>query len=278
MSTAQIPKVRLGELLIREGLLREEQLQQALARQKQTGRRLGAVLQDLGFVTDEAIARLLAAQLKFPYFTAALENVDVKTARKLSELQVRKLRAMPVGHVGDRIRVAVVDPTDWQSVDELPRLLKAEIDIEVISESGLHALIDRVYSNNENIQGLAKKLSEELKSSEGDAVDFGALGLQAGAEDAPVVKLLPAQGPFVRFFVPVSELSQWAVGTPVQVECTSCTPDLQATVSFIASAPEFTPPVIYSESRSEDLVFRIEAALAQPSALAPGLPVRVRRL
>lgn len=93
---------------------------------------------------------------------------------------------------------------------------------------------------------------------------------------APVVKLLPAQGPFVRFFVPVSELSQWAVGTPVQVECTSCPPDLQATVSFIASAPEFTPPVIYSESRSEDLVFRIEAALAQPSALAPGLPVRVR--
>ncbi|MBL8359925.1 MAG: Flp pilus assembly complex ATPase component TadA [Rubrivivax sp.] len=190
MSTAQIPKIRLGELLIREGLLREEQLQQALTRQKQTGRRLGAVLQDLGFVTDEGIARLLAAQLKFPYFTAVLENVDVRAARKLSELQVRKLRAMPVGQTGDRIRVAVVDPTDWQSVDELPRLLKAEIDIEVIAESGLHALIDRVYSNNENIQGLAKKLSEELKSSEGDAVDFGALGLQAGAEDAPVVKLL----------------------------------------------------------------------------------------
>lgn len=194
MSTAQIPKIRLGELLIRERLLREEQLQQALARQKQTGRRLGAVLQDLGFVTDEAIARLLAAQLKFPYFTAVLENVDMRAARKLSELQVRKLRAMPVGLAQgstDRIRVAVVDPTDWQSVDELPRLLKAEIDIEVIAESGLHALIDRVYSgNNENIQGLAKKLSEELKSSEGDAVDFGALGLQAGAEDAPVVKLL----------------------------------------------------------------------------------------
>ena len=185
-----VPKLRLGELLINEGKLTDAQLQQALVRQKQTGRRLGAVLQDLGFVTDEVIARLLASQLKFPYFTPDSDNVDSAVARRLTELQVRKLRALPVGLRNDAVRVAVVDPTDWQSVDELPRLLKAPIDLEVITESGLLALVDRLYSNDENIQGLAKKLSEELKSSEGEAVDFTALGLQAGAEDAPVVRLL----------------------------------------------------------------------------------------
>ncbi|MFN7726607.1 MAG: GspE/PulE family protein [Rubrivivax sp.] len=185
-----IPKLRLGELLIREGKLSDAQLQQALQRQKQTGRRLGAVLQDLGFVTDETIARLLAAQLKFPYFQADLDNVDLQVARRLSELQVRKLRALPVGQLGGSLRVAVVDPTDWHSVDELPRLLKAPIELEVITESGLLGLLDRLYSNDENIQGLAKKLSEELRSNEGEGVDFSALGLQAGAEDAPVVRLL----------------------------------------------------------------------------------------
>jgi MSHA biogenesis protein MshE len=185
-----VPKVRLGELLIREGRLTDDQLQQALARQKQTGRRLGAVLQDLGFVTDDIIARVLAAQLRFPCFDAQADAVDVAVARRLSELQVRKLRALPVGMAGDHVRVAVVDPTDWQSVDELPRLLRAAIDIEVIAESGLHGLIDRIYSSNENIQGLARKLSEELRSTEGSAVDFQALGLQAGTEDAPVVRLL----------------------------------------------------------------------------------------
>jgi MSHA biogenesis protein MshE len=185
-----VPKIRLGELLIREGRLNEAQLQQALARQKQTGRRLGAVLQDLGFVTDEVIARLLAAQLRMPYFEPMLEHVDTAVARRLTELQVRKYRALPVGMAGDRVRVAVVDPTDWQSVDELPRLLRGAIDIEVIPDSGLQALIDGIYSNNDNIQGLAKKLSEELRSSDGDAIDFQALTLQAGAEDAPVVKLL----------------------------------------------------------------------------------------
>jgi MSHA biogenesis protein MshE len=189
-----LPKLRLGDMLVREKRLTEEQLQQALARQKQTGRRLGAVLQDLGFVTDDVIARLLSSQLKMPFFEPNLEKVDLKAARRLTELQVRKLRALPVGLVGDRVRVAVVDPTDWQSIDGLPRLLGATIEFEIIPETGLHALIDRIYSTggsaNENIAGLARQLSEELRSNEVDAVDFGALGLQAGAEDAPIVKLL----------------------------------------------------------------------------------------
>ncbi len=185
-----IPKIRLGELLIRERQLSPEQLQLALVRQKQTGRRLGAVLQDMGFVSDETIARLLAAQLKFPFFEPRLENVDLTVARRLTELQVRKLRVLPVGDYGDRVRVAVVDPTDWASIDELPRLLRGTIDIELIPESGLLALIDRIYSTKDNIHGLAKKLSEELRSNDVDAVDFGALGAQVGTEDAPVVKLL----------------------------------------------------------------------------------------
>ena len=189
-----VPKLRLGDMLVREGRLTEAQLQQALVRQKQTGRRLGAVLQDLGFVTDDVIARLLSSQLKMPFFEPHLEKVDLKAARRLTELQVRKLRALPVGLVGDRVRVAVVDPTDWQSIDGLPRLLGATIEIEIIPETGLHALIDRIYSSsgsaNESIEGLARQLSEELRSNEVEGVDFGALGLQAGAEDAPIVKLL----------------------------------------------------------------------------------------
>lgn len=94
---------------------------------------------------------------------------------------------------------------------------------------------------------------------------------------APVLKLLPEQGPYVRFYVPVAELSQWQPGQAVAVSCSLCAPGLQAQVRYIAPAPEYTPPVIYSESRSEDLVFRVEAAFAQPTTLAPGLPVTVRR-
>lgn len=94
---------------------------------------------------------------------------------------------------------------------------------------------------------------------------------------APVLKLLPTQGPFVRFFVPLSELSQWQPGQSVSVSCPGCPDGLQAQVRFIADAPEYTPPVIYSEARADDLVYRVEAAFDTPSPLAPGLPVAVRR-
>lgn len=94
---------------------------------------------------------------------------------------------------------------------------------------------------------------------------------------APVVKLLPDQGPFVRFFVPLAELSQWTPGTTIRVECEGCEATLTARVEFIAAAPEYTPPIIFSESRNEDLVYRVEARFDAPTRLAPGMPVRVRR-
>ena len=94
---------------------------------------------------------------------------------------------------------------------------------------------------------------------------------------APVIKLLPEQGPFVRFFVPVAELSQWAPGTVIAVDCTGCAAAQAARVEFIGAAPEYTPPIIFSESRNEDLVYRVEARFEVPTLLVPGLPVKVRR-
>lgn len=92
---------------------------------------------------------------------------------------------------------------------------------------------------------------------------------------APVVKLLPEQGPFVRFFVPLQELSLWRLGADVAISCAACPTGIEGKLSFIAAAPEYTPPLIFSESRSDDLMVRLEAKLTQPSLLAPGLPVTV---
>lgn len=185
-----IPKLRLGELLREAGKLDDTQLKNALDRQRQTGRRLGTVLKDLGYVSDEDIAHILARQLKFPYFSARLENVDVAVARRFTELQVRKLRALPVGRDGARWRVAIADPMDWQAVDELPKLLGGEVDLEIVPESGLMALLDRIYNGNDNLQGLAREASEDLRASQSEGIDFSILGLQATAEDAPIVRLL----------------------------------------------------------------------------------------
>ncbi|MBL8328673.1 MAG: Flp pilus assembly complex ATPase component TadA [Rubrivivax sp.] len=185
-----IPKLRLGELLLQAGKLDEAQLKNALDRQKQTGRRLGTVLKDLGYASDEDIARILARQLKLPYFAPLIENVDAAVARRFTEVQVRKLKCMPVGQQGGRLRVVVADPMDWQAVDDLPRLLGGEVDLEIIPEAGLLALVDRLFNGEQNLKGLARQASDDLRSTQAEGIDFTALGLQAGAEDAPIVRLL----------------------------------------------------------------------------------------
>jgi HlyD family secretion protein len=95
----------------------------------------------------------------------------------------------------------------------------------------------------------------------------------------PVVELLPPQNVLIRFFVPETELASLHVGDHLTLSCDSCAPDLGATITFIAPQPEYTPPVIYSESNREKLVYLVEAhpPLAQAMQLKPGQPVDVRR-
>jgi HlyD family secretion protein len=95
----------------------------------------------------------------------------------------------------------------------------------------------------------------------------------------PVVQLLPPQNVLVRFFVPEAQLATIHTGDRLRIGCDGCAADLTASVTFIAPQPEYTPPVIYSESNREKLVFLIEAhpPIGQAMQLKPGQPVDVRR-
>lgn len=91
---------------------------------------------------------------------------------------------------------------------------------------------------------------------------------------APFVSILPAGALTARFFVPEVERSALAVGQVVSVDCDSCAP-LTATVTHLASAPQTTPPVIYSREERSRLVYLAEARLDSPGTLRPGQPVTV---
>jgi HlyD family secretion protein len=95
----------------------------------------------------------------------------------------------------------------------------------------------------------------------------------------PVVELLPPKNVLVRFFVPETELASLHAGDHIAIGCDGCAADLAATITFIAPHPEYTPPVIYSESNREKLVYLVEAhpSLDQAVQLKPGQPVDVRR-
>lgn len=92
----------------------------------------------------------------------------------------------------------------------------------------------------------------------------------------PVVRLLPPGNLKVRFFLPEPELGRVNVGDLVSVRCDGCPRPLAARISFIAREAEFTPPVIYSLSARQKLVFMVEARPAAPDGLKVGQPVDVR--
>ncbi|MBU1365975.1 MAG: GspE/PulE family protein [Gammaproteobacteria bacterium] len=182
-------KVRLGDLLIQHGLLTDEQLKIALDEQKRTGRKLGRVFVESGFVTEEGISQALARQLQIPFIDLKNFTPKPELIKLLPEAPARRFRAMVLDQLPDgRLQVGLSDPTDLQAYDEITRLVKREIDLAVVAESQLLAMVDRVYHRGEQITGLAKELTAEL----GDIpIEFGdLLGLNPGAEDAPVVKLL----------------------------------------------------------------------------------------
>ncbi|MBI5435629.1 MAG: Flp pilus assembly complex ATPase component TadA [Nitrosomonadales bacterium] len=184
---ARPEKIRLGDLLVQQKLISQEQLKFALEEQKRSGRKLGRVLVDNAFVTEDNISEALAKQLNIPYINLKYYNVNLEIVRQLSESQARRFRTLALEERNGKLLVGMADPTDLFAFDELTRILKRDIDLAVVTEGQLLENIDRVYRRTEEISGLARELSNEL----GDTyIDFGAMGDTVGLEEAPVVKLL----------------------------------------------------------------------------------------
>ncbi len=91
----------------------------------------------------------------------------------------------------------------------------------------------------------------------------------------PVLSILPPGNMKLRFFVPEGELPKLKIGDDVRVACDGCTSDLTAKIYFIATAAEYTPPVIYSMEERAKLVFLIQARPNRPDSLRVGQPITV---
>jgi len=181
-------KVRLGELLVRQQLISEEQLDAALKRQRADGHKLGRTLVDAGFVSEEEICGALARQMRIPYINLKQFSFNAPLVHRLPEAQARRFRAIVLDETGGALRIGLADPTDLAAYDELTRLLKREINLAVVSETQLMSSIDRLYRKTDEISALSLELTAELAQTE---ADFGAaLGSDAALKDAPVVKLL----------------------------------------------------------------------------------------
>ncbi len=179
-------KLRLGDVLVQQKLISQEQLHQTLELQRSTGKKVGRLLIETGIITEELLANGLARQLRIPFVNLKTFPFRADVIKMLPESSARRFKALALEDKGDVLLVALADPLDLFAYDELTRILKRNIAIAAVPESQLAAAFDRLYRRTEEISGLARALEKDL----GDAVDFGELSASVGIEGAPVVRLL----------------------------------------------------------------------------------------
>lgn len=157
----------LGEVLIDQGLLTPEQLDEGLEEQKNNGGMLGKCLIKQGYITEERLVDVLAAQLDIQHVVLEHFTFDTKLLKTIPEEMVRQYTALPLYEHNGAITVAMADPSDLRILDYLKFKTGKEIEPVIASEKSILSAIERNYASN-----LAKmtELLEEASVNELDVV------------------------------------------------------------------------------------------------------------
>ena len=192
MATPQATTVRLGDLLVREGLVSKEQLDQALTEQKNTGARLGYCLVKLGFVQETEITKMLARQYRMPAVDLSRFEVDPKIVKLVPTDVAVKHMVLPLKRDGRTLTVAMADPTNMGVVDDLKFITRYDIFPVIAGEYTLKNAIEKYYEQTDaQLQNLLKDIEEEEDIEVVEEEEEEQAPVQV-SDDAPVVKLINA--------------------------------------------------------------------------------------
>ncbi len=187
MAVQQRKKIRLGDLLVEQKVITEEQLTTALSEQKKLGLKLGRTLIELRYIDEERLLDFLSRQFQIPYIDLRMYNYSAETVQKLPETYARRFRAIILNDKRDELLVGMADPTDIYALDEISSILKRPVSQAIVRESDLLRIIDTVYRKTSEISHLAEELGDELSQSD---VDLAQLVRSEEQTNAPVVRLL----------------------------------------------------------------------------------------
>jgi type IV pilus assembly protein PilB len=187
--------VPLGQMLVQDGILTDEQVAAALDRQRKTKERLGQVLIDMRLIDEEVLLKYLGAQFrKEPITRPELNALDLDVVKLIPEEVARQHRVIAAERNGRRLIVATADPLNVVAIDDLRRATGLEIDFRIGPGAAIQEAIDRTYRRMISTEGIDEALRQDLGLSVGvstaaeEAVDVKQLRTQA--DDPPVVKVV----------------------------------------------------------------------------------------
>lgn len=158
-------KKRLGDILISEGVITEEQLTEALEKQKELGKKLGATLVDLDMTTEDEIVSALQRQLNLDRIKLSEIRIPDDVLKLVREDILRKNVLIPFGFSIENmnvLRVAMADPLDIVAIDDLAILTSFQIEPVITTSRDIMAAIDRYFGNSEAMK-VAAKFAKERK-------------------------------------------------------------------------------------------------------------------
>lgn len=135
----------LGDMLVAANLIDEVQMQIALAEQKHSGRRFGSTLVELKFIDENVLAAFLSKQIDVPCISLLHIDIPKKVLRKMNRTTALDCKAVPVRIEGDRLEVAMVDPTDIENLDRVELACGMTVSPLIAPESSIATMIDRIY-------------------------------------------------------------------------------------------------------------------------------------
>ncbi len=187
--------VRLGEILVKENLISQDQLQKALEFQRSNGGKLGSCLTKLGFITDDDITGVLSRQYGVPSINLKYYEIDPNVIRLIPQDTALRYQVVPLSRVGSVLTIAMTDPTNVFAMDDVKFMTGFNVEPVVASEAAIAEAISRCYggaaSNGEELSNLMKEFSEddELELA-ADEAELDAAALEKAADEAPIIKLV----------------------------------------------------------------------------------------
>ena len=185
----------LGQMLVQDGILTDEQVSAALARQRKSKERLGQVLIEMRLIDEEVLLKYLGAQFrKEPITRQELAALDLDVVKLIPEEVARQHRVIAAERNGRRLIVATADPLNVVAIDDLRRATGLDIDFRIGPGSAIQEAIERTYRRMISTEGIDEALRQDLGLSVGlataaeEAVDIKQLRTQA--DDPPVVKVV----------------------------------------------------------------------------------------
>jgi type IV pilus assembly protein PilB len=187
---------RLGDLLVREGLIDNEQLARALQEQKGSNDKLGGILVKLNFVTEDKLIAFLSRQYGIQSITLSQLDIDPEVLKLVPEQIARKYEVLPIKRQGNQLTLAMADPTNVFALDDVGFMTNLQVVPVVASQAAIRAAVDRSYDTKGS--GIAEIVSEmegaaDVELVEGEeeiSAKVDVFELKESADEAPVVRLI----------------------------------------------------------------------------------------